>query len=192
MIKNNKIKIKVSNVTLRHYRGKNYKCNIKDIIEIDVNDLPKQSTQIIDVICDVCGSEKQIQYRKYINNKSNKGFYTCSLSCSQEKIKLTKLENHGDSNFCNPEKRKETCEEKYNNPTYKNSEKRKETNLEKYGVEHVIMNKEIQEKRKETWLENYDVDHPMKTDNIKDKKKETSLKNIMIATIIILIKHYKQ
>jgi len=175
MIKNNKIKVKVSNNTLKHYK-KNYKCNVKDIIEIDVNDLPKQSTQLIDVVCDVCGSEKQIQYRKYVNNNSNKGFYTCSLSCSQEKIKLTKIENHGDPNFCNPNKRKETCKERYNNETYKNIEKRKETNLEKYGFEHVIMNKDVQEKRKETNLEKFGVEHTFQSDEIKEKAKQTNLK----------------
>ena len=173
MIKNKTIKVKVNNSTLKHY-NKKYNCKPKDIIVIDVDDLPEQSTQIIDVICDICGKEKSIQYRKYINNKSNKGFYTCSLSCSQEKIKLTKMENHGDPNFCNLDKRKKTCKEKYNDENYKNIEKQKETNLERYGFEHVIMNKDIQEKRKRTWIENYGEEHPMKNNKTIDKKRETS------------------
>jgi len=139
MILTKKLKIKVSNSTTKHYKSKGYICNSKDVIEISVNDLPIQSTKEIKVKCDICGDEKIIQYRRYINNKKNKNFYVCSLSCAQEKIKLTKIENHGDPSFSNIEKRKETCKERYNNETYKNVEKRTETNLEKYGTEHAII-----------------------------------------------------
>jgi len=174
MILDEKIKVKVHNNTLKYYNDKNYKCIPKEIIEILTTDLPPQSTQIINVKCDICGKEKTMQYRKYVNNTNNKGFYTCSLSCSQAKIKLTKIENHGDPNYCNIEKRNQTCKDKYNDENYKNVEKQKETNLKKYGCEHVMMNNDIKEKRKNLWLDKYDEIHPMKNADVKSKKRKTS------------------
>lgn len=176
MILDEKIKIKIHSSTITHFRNKGYICNIKDDIEVFVNDLPKQSTCKIKVKCDVCGKENIIQYRRYVNNKLNKGFYVCSLSCAQNKIKMTKNENHNDPNYSGIQKRKNTCKEKYNNENYKNIEKRKQTNILKYGEEHVIMNNEIKEKRKQTYIEIYGVEHPMKNKEIVNKKQETSLK----------------
>jgi len=173
MIINKKIKIKVRSNTIKLYKKK-YDCNVGDLIEIEPDELSKSSTIIVECECDVCGKIKETQYRHYLRNINNKGFYTCSLSCSQVKIKLTKLENHGDENYSGIEKRKETCLEKYNDENYKNVEKRIETNLEKYGVEHVIQNEEIQEKRKEAWIKKYGVDHPMKVKEIQEKRKETN------------------
>lgn len=175
MIIDDKIKIKIYSNTLNYYRQKGYNCNVNDIIEIFINDLPKQSTTIINAKCDVCGKELKVKYNKYKNNESNKGFYVCSSSCAQEKIKLTKLENHGEQNFSGIEKRKNTCKEKYGNETYTNIEKRKQTNIEKYGNEHVINNIDIKNKRTQTYIDKYNENHPMKNKNIVDKKQQTCL-----------------
>jgi hypothetical protein len=176
MIINNKIDIKITNSIVNYYKNKGYKCNIGDNIQIDVNDLPKQSTKIIKVKCDICDNIKDIQYRYYINNIKNQNFYTCSLSCSQIKIKNTKLKNHGDKNFSNIEKRRKTCKEKYDNETYKNVKKREITNIEKYGFKDVIMNENVKKKRQKTYIEKYGYEHPMQNINILNKKKKTSMK----------------
>lgn len=174
MIITEKIKVKIYSTNIKHFKSLGYDCNVKDTILVDVKELMKQSTILIHVKCDICENEKIIQYRKYINNCKNKGFYVCSLSCAQTKIKLTKIENHGDPNFSGIEKRNKTCKELYDNEFYKNVKQRKETNLEKYGFEHVMMNNEIKEKRKETFKEIYGEDHPMKNSEIISKKKKTS------------------
>jgi len=177
MIKNQKIKIKVSNKTLKHYKSKNYKCKSRDIIEINIDDLPNQSTVKIIAICDICGEEIEIEYRKYINNFNNKNFFVCSNICAYEKTKLTKIENYNDKNFNNIEKRKNTCKEKYDNENYKNVEKREETNLKKYGVNTPSKNKKIKNKIKESYIKKYGVTHPMKNEKIKNKKLESSYIN---------------
>jgi len=175
MILNEKIDIKIFPSNKNIY-VKKYNCNVGDIISIDIADLSMNSTTKINAKCDICGKEKEIQYRHYNRNIKNKKFFVCSLSCAQSKIKMTKLENHNDENYSGIEKRKQTCKEKYNNETFKNIEKQKKTNLKKYGVKFPIQNKDVQEKRKQTWLEIYHVEHPMKNDDIKMKSIKKSLK----------------
>ena len=159
---------------VKYYQSKGYECKYKDIIDIKVKDLKQKSTVIVEVECDICGEKKNIPLFRYNNNFNNKNMYVCSASCAQTKIKLTKLENHGDENFSNIKKRKETCKERYNNENYKNIEKKKETNIERYGVEHVIMNENIKNKRLETYKKLYGEEHPMKNNDIILKKKQTS------------------
>jgi len=175
MIISKEISIKITNNILNYYNNKDYLCEIGDVIQINVNDLPNQSTKIIDVKCDICDNIKNIEYRSYVNNMKNQNLYTCSLSCSQVKIKTTKLKNHGDENFSNIKKRKDTCKAKHNNETYRNVNKRKTTNIKKYGVEHVIMNENIKNKRLNTYKKKYGVHHPMQNEDILNKKRRTSL-----------------
>jgi len=175
MIISKNIVIKITNNTLNYYKKKNYNCMVGDLIKINIIDLPNQSTKTITVKCDICNNIKDIQYRRYNNNVKNQNFYTCSLSCSQIKIKNTKLKNHGDKNFSNIEKRKLTCKNKYNNEVYKNIEKRKITNINKYGYEHVIMNEKIKKQRLNTYINRYNFSHPMKNTNILIKKRKTSM-----------------
>lgn len=165
----------MSSSNVSHYKEKGYECKCKDIISVDVNDLMNQSTIKIIAICDVCGEEKEIEYRKYINNKKNKDFYACSLSCAQSKIKLTKIENYGDPNFSNIEKRNETCIERYGDKNYKNFDKIKQTNLDKYGFECSIKNDDVKEKRKLTYIKKYGVDSPIKNSDVKQKRNKTML-----------------
>ena len=175
MIKGQEINIKISSSNITHYKNKGYKCNIKDIILVKINDMTPQSTNKIIAICDICGKEKEVEYRRYVNNVKNKNFYVCSLSCAQSKIKLTKKENFGDPNFSNIEKRNNTCEKLYGNKNYKNIEKQKITNLEKYGQIHVINNIEILEKRKKTNIDKFGFDSPMKNVDVKKQRKNTLL-----------------
>lgn len=177
MIKEEKIKIRVSNNTVKFYNNKGYKCKPKDIIEISINDLPKQSTVKITAICDVCGFEKIVQYNRYINNFNNKNMYVCSSKCAQVKVKMTNLELYGNENFNNIKKRKETCKERYDNENFKNIEKRKKTNLEKYGVEQASKNEDVKEKRIKTVKEKYGKDHPMKNSSVVNKKIKSSYKD---------------
>ena len=175
MIKTIEIKVKVANSNVCHYNSKGYKCKPNDIIDVKVEDLSKQSTVKVAVICDICYKEKIIEYRKYINNIKNKNFYVCSLSCAQSKIKLTKKENYGDCNFSNIEKREKTCIEKYNDKNYKNIKKMKDTNIKKYNFEYPIQNDDVKEKRKKTNIDKFGVDSPIKNTEIKEKRNETLL-----------------
>ncbi len=175
MIISKEVEVYICNGNINYYKNKGYDCSLKDKINVKVSDLKNQSMIMITVKCDICGSIKNVQYRKYNNNVSNKGFYVCSLSCSQSKIKISKMENHGNPNFSNIEKRKETCKKLYGNENYKNIDKMKKTNMERYGVEHVIMNNDIKDKREKTYKERYSFSHPMKNKDIVEKKRKTSL-----------------
>jgi len=173
MIKTREIKVKVSNATIKHYRSKGYECEIKSFITVKTEDLMIQSTVKIVAICDICGEEKIVEYRRYMNNIKNKNFYVCSLSCAQSKIKISKKENHNDTNFSNIEKREKTCEEKYGDKNYKNIDQIKKTNIVKYGCEFAIQNDLIKEKRKKTNVIKFGVDIPIKNSKIKEKRKKT-------------------
>jgi len=175
MLKDKEILVKVYNNTISYYKNLGYDCKVNDVISIKIEDLPKQSTYKVLAICDICGKEKLVEYRKYMNNIQNKNFYVCSLSCAQSKIKITKKENYGDENFSNIKQREITCEQKYGDKNFKNVKKRKVTNLKKYGVEHVIQNSDIKEKRTVTYLNKYGYDSPIKNNKIKNKRKRTLL-----------------
>jgi len=71
-----------------------------------------------------------------------------------KKVKQTKLERYGDSNYNNIEKNKQTC-------------------LEKYGVQNVYQSDDIKEKIKNKLLEKYGVEHPAQSPEILSKMKKT-------------------
>ena len=160
MIKNNKIEIIVYNKELSHYRQFFPDIKSKDKILIDLNMLKPESKKNIEVICDFCGTEKNINYcdyRRITNNFTTK--YYCK-KCKWNKTKQTNLEKYG-------------VENPFQNEEIKN--KIKKTNLEKFGVEYPLQNEEIKKKRRETELEKYGFDHHLKNETILNKLKKTNL-----------------
>lgn len=105
-----------------------------------------------------CGSELKFQSFK-------KGYSIfCSTKCANnsishhEKTRQTCLKRYGGVGNASEKllnKTKQTRLERYGNEKYVGIEKRKKTNLKKYGVEHGLINKEIQEKSRQTKLERY-------------------------------------
>jgi len=93
MLKNKTVKLKVSRKTITHYRKLGYDCNINEYIDIKITDLQKGSHVKVDVICDVCGTEKVIMYQKYVKNINNQDIYCCSSKCAQFKVKSTSSKN---------------------------------------------------------------------------------------------------
>ena len=129
----------------------------------DVSKLTYGSHREVLVRCDVCSIEKITQYRYYNKSIKNTGIYTCSSSCSREKVKNTCLEKYG---VDNPSKLKEV------------RDKAKGTMLDRYGVEHAMHSPIFVDKTKNTCLEKYGVGNPSQIDSVKNKKKETNLKNL--------------
>lgn len=175
MIITEKTTIRVNINNIRHLELKGFKnLKINEFIEIDVNDLSKNSAHLINVKCDICGKEKLLKYRRYLKSYNNGGYYSCSNSCNINKRKI-KYTNEL------TEKRKETCLEKYGVDSYSKTDeykkKIKETCLKKYGVENVFQNEKIKEKIKGTCLEKYGFDNPSKSKDIKIKKEVTCLMN---------------
>jgi hypothetical protein len=141
---------------ISNYRSKGYICQVGDIIEVKIFDLPKNSHVLIDVKCDVCGSLKKIKYQVYSKNILGDRYYGCSIKCSIDKSKDTFLQKYG-----------------VENPMKDTSivENMKLTFLKNYGVTNPNKNSKVREKISNTNLEKYGVENPFQMDSTKDKIK---------------------
>ena len=156
------VKIRIHSTTYKYYREKGYEFEKKgDFIEVNVLDLHPGSHEKVKIICDICGNESEIQYRRFVENRKNGVLVSCA------------------SNSCRNKKYEDTCTKKYgvNNPNkvQEVKDKIKDTNLERYGVKNAMQCKEIQDKAKDTNLERYGVKYPMQCKEIQDKVKDTNL-----------------
>ena len=162
MITKENIEITVNNKNLKYYRNLiDSNIHSKDIIQINIKNLPPYSKTLIDVRCDECGIDKKMRYldyKKITNNLSDK--YYCQ-NCKQIKTKQTNLKKYGVENV-------------FQNETIKN--KIKQTNHKKYGEDYFSKTKEYITKTKITCLKKYGVDHPLKNKKILEKLEKTNLK----------------
>jgi hypothetical protein len=177
MIITKKIKINSKSKDKKYYISLGY--NVKNDFIIDIKDLKKGSGKKINVICDVCGNEKIIEYRRYIKNTNNlKEDYCCSKKCSNLKSEKRLKDKYGVINVFQlseiKEKSKETKKRLYLNPNFTNIEKRKKTNLKKYGCEESLSDKNIRKKIRNTCINKYGVDSVLKINNIKKSQEEKS------------------
>lgn len=143
--------------------------------------------------CSVSTDEhKEIVKIKYKNSMLEKHGveHSSKLLGFSDKVKATKLKNHGDEKFNNIEKTKLTNLERYGVENYAKSneyvEKTRLTSLEKYGVEHFTQNEEVKNKTKLTNLERYGFENPMKNIEIYNKLKETNLKRYGVTSCFSL------
>jgi hypothetical protein len=172
MVLNNIVEISVnSSKTIHKLTNLGISSKIGDVIYLEIDKLWKGSNLKIDVLCDVCGYKKSIQYNLYNKNIKKYNLYACSNSCASFKNKLTSLEKYGIENFVNVEKSKETKFLKYGDKNYQNVEKIKKTKLERWGDEN-FNNKE---KIKQTNLNKWGVSCTLESDIIKEKIKKTNL-----------------
>jgi hypothetical protein len=197
MIVEQKIKIRITNRNITHFKNLGYDVTHNQYTLIDVDHITIGSKIKIKVSCDLCNIIKEINYCNYIDNIKNYNFYSCK-KCSVVKNKMTMLERYGVENISQTDNFKEkvkntwklkTKEElleindktkltnlsRYGNESYKNLDKAKQTNLEKYGVENVFQNDFIKLKIKKTNLEKYGVDYPLQNNEIQNKQKNTNL-----------------
>jgi len=143
MIKLETISVYISYRNITHYRKLGYNPILNEKLEIKSIDLPSSSHVRIDVICEICKKENNIQYHKYIVNRKRHGFYGCR-SCSRQKAALTSIELYGVDNYSKTDefiKRVEkTNFKKYGfktnllNPLYSN--RIKKILKDKYGTEN--------------------------------------------------------
>jgi len=182
MIKNKFITIKISKKNIEHFKCHYKDIKLGDIIQIDPSNLQKNSNIRVDVICDICGIERNIKnqsYIKNINSCSKYPIYTCD-KCSHIKIKEFNKKKWGVDYYSQTEeygdKFRSTMLYRYGVEYALQSEelkeKAKKKNLEKLGVENPFMDSEmIQRKFKEKW----GVSHPSKVPELKEKAKQTML-----------------
>lgn len=178
---------------------KNFGFKIGDEAIVPIEKWSSSSHEKIMVKCDVCGLEKTLPYREYLNSFKKYNIYTCSSKCSQFKNKETKKEKYGDSNYHNLEKYKNTCLEKYGvDNIFKKEEfkihsdkikrekyghnfelivdKLKEVIIDRYGVDNISKLPEIKNKKIDTSLKNFGVEHPSRSETLKVKVREKMIK----------------
>ena len=162
-------------------KGK-YVYSFGEYFTVKIEDLQEGSHVNVNVKCDICEKEKQVQYKFYCNTIKKEKIYRCK-ECSYIKKKQTCLEKYG---FENPmsnknirKKQQQTMVQKYgvNTPIKSEviKEKIKKTNLIRYGYEYPKSNEYIKEKGILTLFKNYGVDNPMKSQEIKNRLIQTNL-----------------
>ena len=158
------VKIRIGKRTCKYYREKGYefeKCG--DFIEVDVLDLQRRSHEMVKVVCDICGKEREIQYRTVVKCNEENELITCG------------------NNSCKHKKYEDTCTKKYgtNNPSkvQEIKDKKKKTCQIHFGVDSPFGSKEIQNKSKKTWQEKYgkNIANPFQVESVKNKIKATNL-----------------
>ena len=181
MLITKKVLIKMNGKHISKYRDKGYNCNVNEIIEVDIKDVPFNSSVRVEAKCEVCGDIKDTNYNSYSLSVKKGGFYACSQKCSNIKVKNTNIEKYG---FYAPAKNKEVLDKMKNTTTNRygvdnpaklniNTLKAKQTKLIKYGNKNYVNI----ERNKNTVLEKYGVNNVSQLDFVKIKKSETCFRN---------------
>lgn len=126
MILNERIDIFISYRNITHYVKIGYKPILNKNLNIETIHLPTSSHVRIDAVCEICKSIKNIQYCKYLLNRSRHGFYGCK-KCSRQKSALTSISRYGVDNYSKTEEWKEKVES---------------TNMIKYGYKTNLISPE--------------------------------------------------
>lgn len=183
MIIDKTTKVKITKKNINHYKCFFNNINLKDIIEVDIETQLQKNSQIkFDVKCDICDTERYINFQSYnknINSCKNHPIYTCD-KCSHIKLKDYNLNNYGVEYYSQHpdrnEKVKKTMNSRYGVDHFSKTELFKEkvskTNLEKFGYTNPFIDKE---RIKSIFNEKYGVDHPSQVPEFNDKIKQTNL-----------------
>jgi hypothetical protein len=198
MVVDKEISISVkSPVIIQKLKSIGIEAKFQDVVIIPIERLWIGSNFLVNVICDICGFEKEIRYCLYQKNIKNHNIYCCSNKCSSIKNKKTCLEKYGFENYTNIEKAKSTNLdrygfenymlteefkiksrkskfEKYGHEYYNNIEKVKHTNMEKYGVTNTFQADEFKEKIRATNIEKYGCEDSRSSVHTKEKRINTT------------------
>lgn len=183
ILENQKIKITIWSHNIKYFRDNNYKVNMGDSIEIDVLNLPKDSTREILVLCDYCLENiVKKRYKNFIYNKEN-NIKDCCSNCKNKKGRETLMREYGVSSPMHLEevknKQKNTCLKNHGVENISQSvdtKNRKKSNmLEKYGVEYFFQTEEFKIKSQITNNEKYGVDHHTQSEIYKENYKNSIL-----------------
>lgn len=139
MILIKKININITPNNFKFYNNLGYNCKVKDNIQININDLNKNSHIKIPIKCDNCGNEKMKPYREYLSCINNNKYY-CT-HCINKRLESILLEKYGKENSSKLDFVKEKKREKIKNyininflKCDKNYEKIKKTFQTKYSL----------------------------------------------------------
>lgn len=184
MILTEEVEVITVGKSINHFKKLGYEPSHKKSIKVRVSDLTSGSSCIVNVICDICKKENNIEYSRHYNSSLIYGYYCCQ-KCKGNKIKKTTIKRYGVDNVSKlqsiKDKKEKTCMENYlvTNPSYSEEILNKiGDSIEKnYGVRHALQNKEILNKMQETIESNYGVKHALQNPNLLEKSKQTHFKN---------------
>lgn len=195
MIKENKVLVSINLRNLAYYKNEGYQIDLLEkSLEVSIDHLHSGSGVRITAICEICGSENQIQYKKYLVNKNrnDKGFYSC-FKCKNIEKEKTCIKKFGVKSYSQTDEFRKTESKKWKGKR-KGGQKYIDTMIRKYGVDCYFKTKESKEsnrvwmsseefrmRAKDTILKKWGVDHFSKTDDFKNKiieKKELILEKI--------------
>lgn len=196
MIIDKKIEIKIDKRNIEHYSIFYKGIKLKDIIEVNTENLQSKSNKQINVQCDICSIQRYIKFQAYtknINSCEKYPIYTCD-KCSHIKLKEFNKEKYGVEYYSQHpdrnDKVKKTCIEKYGVEHFSKSELFTErvhkTNLDKFGFINPFMDSE---RIKGIFKEKYGVEHPSQVKEFNNKIRETTFErygyeNILSSPII--------
>jgi len=170
MILSKEVTLTMNNRYVKHYIQKGYKTKGGETIKVKVEDLTMNSNVLIDVKCEKCGTERQLQYNHYNRfTKDQTESYYCH-KCNDIKRKITNNKKYGCDNVFQSEEKKE---------------KRRKTMIEKYGDEHALNVKELKEKQISTNNERFGCDYASQNEEIKQKIEDTFMRNYGIKTSLL-------
>lgn len=115
------IKIRITGNVCDYYKKNNLDVKFNEFNILPIEMINPQSHLIVDALCDVCGKEVKIQYRRYNQSINKGGYYTCSSQCSKTKREKTFIKKYGETTPFKTEEFKE---------------KSKKTSLLKWGTGH--------------------------------------------------------
>ncbi|NBP03488.1 MAG: hypothetical protein EBU90_26035 [Proteobacteria bacterium] len=121
MILTREISVRITESNFSYYEDLGYEVFIGEILIIPIELMSKGSHYKILCKCDVCGIERQVIFKNYINYGNNWGEYYCR-KCSEHKRKKTLRERLGVD---------------YPIQNQKVMKKMKKTLLKKYGVDNI-------------------------------------------------------
>jgi len=181
MLITKKVTIEVNNRNLHIFRNKlKSKYDLKSgLNEISVFDLSKGSHCLVDVQCDSCGTNVNVDWRNYLKFTKNETEIYCCKKCNNVKVRKTNLERYGV--VCNSqlESNKKMVTDKWMNKTDDELreiiDNRRETNNIKYGVNHYTQTDESKERFIQTCLDKYGVANPSYSEDVKKKRVNTKL-----------------
>lgn len=148
------VKTKIKGNVCDFYQKNNIEVEFNKDIDLPIEKLNPNSHIKVDVVCDVCGKEKKIEYRRYNKSLKNGGYYSCSPQCAKNKTKDTIKEKYGKESFFETDefklKSEETSKERWGKKHFRKSEKWKQDK----SKEEVI-------KRKKSIFNQFMIDNPM-------------------------------
>lgn len=183
MLKEEKVKVKVSNKTLLYYSSFFPNVEIGNEIFISSTLIQSGSSVLITGICHFCNKERVISKKAYNQQtKNSKEVFTCSKKCAVLKNKKTCLDKYGKENVFSldeiKEKSKNTLLDRYgvDNPSKSDIiiDKRKKTCLDRYGYDSASKSELVKKKVIYTNISNFGVEFASKSDIIKNKMCETT------------------